>query len=129
MINVLSISTRYDCCVALLRFCEPSCNVSLTVAITWENAPLDQHPVIGEEFPIHCKVRANPPPSVDWLYNGELIRTNDHYIIDKFTLTIKNVQESDDGIYTCRASVQTTGELRERPIKVEVLLCYNDRSA
>ncbi|XP_032677598.1 fasciclin-2 isoform X5 [Odontomachus brunneus] len=97
-----------------------SITIVTIIAITWENAPLDQHPVIGEEFPIHCKVRANPAPSVDWLYNGELIRTNDHYIIDKFTLTIKNVQESDDGIYTCRASVQTTGELRERPIKVEV---------
>ncbi|XP_019696798.1 fasciclin-2 isoform X2 [Harpegnathos saltator] len=97
-----------------------SITIETIIAITWENAPLDQHPILGEDFPIRCKVRARPAPVVDWLYNGELIRTNDRYIIEKFALTIRNVQESDDGVYTCRASVQTTGELRERPIKVEV---------
>lgn len=33
---------------------------------------------------------------------------------------IKNIQESDDGLYTCRAAVYETGELVERPIRVEV---------
>lgn len=33
---------------------------------------------------------------------------------------IKNVQESDDGTYTCRAVVMQTGELAERNIKLEV---------
>lgn len=33
---------------------------------------------------------------------------------------IKNVQESDDGVYTCRAVVIETGELNERNIRVEV---------
>lgn len=33
---------------------------------------------------------------------------------------IKNVQESDDGTYTCRAVVIPTGELAERNIKLEV---------
>ncbi|XP_014477456.1 PREDICTED: fasciclin-2 isoform X3 [Dinoponera quadriceps] len=97
-----------------------SITIEAIIAITWENAPLDQHPILGEDFPIQCQVRARPAPLVDWLYNGELIRTNNRYIIDKFTLTIKDVQESDDGVYTCRASVQATGELKERPIKVEV---------
>ncbi|XP_076247561.1 neural cell adhesion molecule fasciclin 2 isoform X2 [Calliopsis andreniformis] len=99
---------------------EKSVTIETIVAITWDNAPTNQYPILGEDFPILCKVRARPPPSVDWLYNGELIKTNDHYIIDKYALTIKNVQESDDGIYTCRASVLTTGELKERPIRVEV---------
>lgn len=35
-------------------------------------------------------------------------------------LLIKNVQESDDGIYTCRAAVFETGELTERNIRLEV---------
>ncbi|XP_076639509.1 neural cell adhesion molecule fasciclin 2 isoform X2 [Colletes latitarsis] len=94
--------------------------IDTIVAITWDNAPTNQFPILGEDFPIQCKVRATPSPSVDWLYNGELIKTNDHYIIDTYALKIKNVQESDDGIYTCRASVLTTGELKERPIRVEV---------
>ncbi|XP_015433410.1 PREDICTED: fasciclin-2 [Dufourea novaeangliae] len=94
--------------------------IETIVAITWDDAPQNQYPILGEDFPIQCKVRARPSPLVDWLYNGELIKTNDHYIIDKYALKIKNVQESDDGIYTCRASVLNTGELKERPIRVEV---------
>ncbi|XP_029047712.1 fasciclin-2 isoform X1 [Osmia bicornis bicornis] len=99
---------------------EKSVTIDTIVAITWDNAPSNQYPILGEDFAIQCKVRARPSPSVDWLYNGELIKTNDHYIIDTYALKIKNVQESDDGIYTCRASVLTTGELKERPIRVEV---------
>lgn len=95
-------------------------NLLLIVAITWDNAPPNQFPILGEDFDIQCQVRARPSPSVDWLYNGELIKTNDHYVITTYALKIKNVQESDDGIYTCRASVQTTGELQERAIRVEV---------
>lgn len=49
-----------------------------------------------------------------------MITTNDHYIIETHALKIKNVQESDDGIYTCRAYVATTGELDVRAIRVEV---------
>lgn len=97
-----------------------SVTIDTIIAITWDNAPPNQFPILGEDFAIQCQVRAKPSPSVDWLYNGELIKTNDHYIIDTYALRIKNVQESDDGIYTCRASVQTTGELQERPIRVEV---------
>ncbi|KAK2586946.1 hypothetical protein KPH14_009873 [Odynerus spinipes] len=97
-----------------------SVTIDTIVAITWDDAPQNQYPILGEDFSILCKVRARPSPSVDWLYNGELIKTNDHYIIDTYALKIKNVQESDDGIYTCRASVLNTGELQERPIRVEV---------
>lgn len=35
-------------------------------------------------------------------------------------LLIKNVTESDDGVYTCRAAVFETGELTERNIRLEV---------
>ncbi|KAL0114096.1 hypothetical protein PUN28_011428 [Cardiocondyla obscurior] len=97
-----------------------SVTIDTIIAITWDNAPSNQYPILGEDFDIQCQVRARPSPSVDWLYNGELIKTNDHYVITTFALKIKKVQESDDGIYTCRASVQTTGELQERPIRVEV---------
>ncbi|XP_011642324.1 fasciclin-2 isoform X3 [Pogonomyrmex barbatus] len=97
-----------------------SVTIDTIIAITWDNAPQNQYPILGEDFDIQCQVRARPSPSVDWLHNGELIKTNDHYVINTYALKIKNVQESDDGIYTCRASVQTTGELKERAIRVEV---------
>ncbi|XP_020277616.1 fasciclin-2 isoform X2 [Pseudomyrmex gracilis] len=97
-----------------------SVTIDTIIAITWDNAPQNQYPIRGKDYAIQCIVRARPPPSVDWLYNGELIKTNDHYVIDTHSLKIKNVQETDDGVYTCRASVPTTGELQERPIRVEV---------
>ncbi|XP_012054420.1 PREDICTED: fasciclin-2 [Atta cephalotes] len=97
-----------------------SVTIDTIIAITWENAPPNQYPILGEDFDIHCQVRARPSPSVDWLFNGEVIKTNNHYIINTYSLKIKNVQKSDDGTYICRASVQTTGELQERPIHVEV---------
>lgn len=35
---------------------------------------------------------------------------------------IKDVEESDDGTYTCRAIVIQTGELAERNIRLEVIV-------
>ncbi|XP_011347037.1 fasciclin-2 isoform X2 [Ooceraea biroi] len=113
---------KYVCKATYARNVEMTNSVTIDpiIAITWDNAPPNQYPILGEDFDIQCQVRARPAPMVDWLYNGELMKTNDHYIIDKYSLKIKNVQESDDGIYTCRALVVTTGELKERPIRVEV---------
>jgi neural cell adhesion molecule len=60
--------------------------------------------------------------SQDWLRNGDQIKSNDRFVIKHDGLLIKNVQESDDGIYTCRAAVIQTGELMERNIRVDVQL-------
>lgn len=48
------------------------------------------------------------------------IQIDEKYVIQTKGLLIKNVQESDDGIYTCRAAVFETGELTERNIRLEV---------
>lgn len=37
-------------------------------------------------------------------------------------MLIRNIQESDDGIYVCRAAVISTGQLETKHIKVEVLI-------
>lgn len=69
---------------------------------------------------IKCEVTASPPPSVDWIRNGELIKTGGRYVVNSQGLNILNVQSEDDGVYICRAVVIDTGELAERNIKVEV---------
>jgi len=97
-------------------------NLLPTVGITWDNAPENQYPILGEDYAIQCQVRARPSPVIIWLYNGVEVQTNDHYIIEPYSLKIKKVQESDDGIYSCRATVQLTGEMKTRDIRVEVLL-------
>lgn len=48
------------------------------------------------------------------------IKVGDRHVIQTKGLLIRNVEESDDGTYTCRAAVIQTGELAERNIRVEV---------
>ncbi|XP_013194959.1 fasciclin-2 isoform X2 [Amyelois transitella] len=90
------------------------------VAITWTNANENQFATKGKDFKVMCEVTAEPSPSIDWFKEGTPISTDDRYVIHTNGLQIKNVQESDDGTYTCRAVVIKTGELAERHIKLEV---------
>ncbi|KAJ9592055.1 hypothetical protein L9F63_001394, partial [Diploptera punctata] len=90
------------------------------VAITWEDAPEDQNPIINQDYKVRCKVSANPAPLVNWLRNGEQLQTDNHFVVDTDGLIIKKATEEDDGVYTCRAIVIDTGELAERNIHVQV---------
>lgn len=90
------------------------------VPITWKDAPEEQYPTKGDDYLVKCEVTANPPPAVDWLRNGDQIKTGGRFVVDSRGLMIRNVQLEDDGFYTCRAVVIDTGELQERVIKVGV---------
>jgi len=90
------------------------------VAITWEDAPEEQYPILNSNYKVRCKVTANPAPMVDWLQNGEQITPGGRYIVEQDGLLIVKATEADDGTYTCRAIVIETGELSERNIHVEV---------
>lgn len=95
--------------------------MNLTVDITWVYAPEKQYPVLGTDFKIRCEVKANPAPILTWLKNGENIDSNERYIVESNGITIKNVKESDDGIYVCRAVVIPTGQIQMKNIKVKWL--------
>ncbi|KAI8432318.1 hypothetical protein MSG28_004737 [Choristoneura fumiferana] len=90
------------------------------IAITWSNANENQFATKGKDFKVMCEVTAEPSPSVDWFKEGTPISTGERYVIHTNGLMIKNIEESDDGTYTCRAVVIQTGELAERNIKLEV---------
>jgi neural cell adhesion molecule len=111
----------------------------LVVPITWTNAPENQRAAKGNDYVVRCVATANPPPEFgmkqyclmkqlyndsfffkDWLLNGDRIKTNNRFVMKHEGLLIKNVQESDEGTYTCRAAVTKTGEMMERYIRLEV---------
>ncbi|XP_054731043.1 fasciclin-2 isoform X1 [Anastrepha obliqua] len=126
MITSLSVEMegKYYCTAsyANTELLETSVIIKTYVAITWTNAPENQYPILGEDYIVKCEVKADPNPTIDWLRNGDPIRTGDKYVVQTHGLLIRNVQESDDGIYTCRAAVIETGELLERTIRVEVYI-------
>ncbi|XP_031621318.1 fasciclin-2 isoform X3 [Contarinia nasturtii] len=117
-----TMAGKYYCSAsyANTEILETSVDIETYVAITWRNAPEYQYPVAGKDYVVQCEVTANPAPTVDWLRNGDPIKIGDRYVIQTKGLLVRNVQESDDGIYTCRAVVVQTGEFVERDIRVEV---------
>lgn len=88
--------------------------------ITWTNVPPEQFPIIGTSHKLACVVNGDPYPIIDWLRGGQRITTdsNSRYIVETDGLRINDVQESDDGLYTCRALVTATGKVDERVIRV-----------
>ncbi|KAH8275114.1 hypothetical protein KR026_009061, partial [Drosophila bipectinata] len=126
MITSLSVEMggKYYCTAsyANTEILEKAVTIKTYVAITWTNAPENQYPTLGQEYVVMCEVKADPNPTIDWLRNGDPIRTGDKYVVETHGLRIRDVQESDEGIYTCRAAVIETGELLERTIRVEVFI-------
>lgn len=56
----------FSICFFCRRFRKP-------VAVTWRNAPENQYPVSGGDYVVQCEVSANPPPTIDWLRNGDQV--------------------------------------------------------
>lgn len=54
---------------------------------------------------LNCSARGNPPPSILWLHNGELITSNDRiFVLDNGSLVIESVRMTDSGMYRCYAN-------------------------
>ncbi|KAH8420233.1 hypothetical protein KR009_007698 [Drosophila setifemur] len=148
MIPSLSVEMggKYYCTAsyANTEILEKAVTIKTYVAITWTNAPENQYPTLGRDYIVMCEVKADPNPTIDWLRNGDpvstiktsfiyqnviqifisstQIRNGEKYVVQTNGLMIRGVEESDEGIYTCRAAVIETGELLERTIRVEVFI-------
>ena len=61
----------------------------------------------GDRLRLQCPVRANPPALVTWYKDGGTIHLGwDRYRVraDDWTLSVRDVQLDDTGIFTCRAT-------------------------
>lgn len=73
-----------------------------------------------KSFKLKCKVEANPSPTVYWSKNDVILKADDKYIVQPDGLVISDIQESDDGSYSCEVTVSATGEFSKRTINLEV---------
>jgi len=117
-------SGRYTCTAVYTssQRLETSVNLTTIVGITWEDAPAQQSAIFGQPYKVRCVVRANPPATIDWQKNGQAFSTNNQYVIENDGVLIREVSLEDDTYFTCRARVQSTGQLDERRIRVEVFI-------
>lgn len=51
--------------------------------ITFEDAPLNQYAVKGQDFRVRCRVRADPEPQVDWKKDHRVINDSGKKITRK----------------------------------------------
>jgi len=61
----------------------------------------------GDRLRLSCPVKANPPALVTWYKDGGTIHLGwDRYRVraDDWTLSVRDVQLDDTGIFTCRAT-------------------------
>ncbi|XP_076366885.1 fasciclin-2-like isoform X3 [Tachypleus tridentatus] len=96
-----------------------SIHVTFYHDITWDDCPLTQALIMGEEGHIKCKVTSNPPPQVMW-YKNNLTIAEDRYKFESEGIKIDRVEEMDKGLYKVRVTVTQTGGLQQRFITVEV---------
>ncbi|CAL1264405.1 unnamed protein product [Larinioides sclopetarius] len=86
--------------------------------ITWEDCPTKQALVIQTDGKIRCRVSANPPATITWQKDSQIL--SDRYIIENDGIKVTGATEEDKGEYSLRAMVQQTGKFQDRVIKVEV---------
>lgn len=103
-------------------------NIYFAEDITFVDAPVNQYPIINSDYKIKCEVKGNPTPTVDWYKNEVNIVTQERYIVGEGGLTIKNVRESDDGVYRCTAVVISTGQIKSTEIKVSSVYIQSIRT-
>ncbi|XP_051929217.1 hemicentin-1 isoform X2 [Hippocampus zosterae] len=69
--------------------------------------PRNQTFTSGEEVKIRCSASGYPPPFLAWTHNGMFIMASSrHRMTGDGTLSIRNIEKMDEGVYGCLASNQ-----------------------
>ena len=89
-------------------------------------SPTGQTQNEGRNTAFYCTVGGNPRPTMNWLFNGKNLVSGGKYSIGEMELTVKNLNYSDAGQYTCVAtnilgSSNSSGDLSVRGKRTEVI--------
>ncbi|XP_072552129.1 netrin receptor DCC [Salminus brasiliensis] len=81
-----------------------SCELSVLVPPQFLNYPSNMFAYESMDIEMECAVTGNPPPSVHWVKNGEVVIPSDYFqIVDGGNLQILGLVRSDEGFYQCVA--------------------------
>lgn len=84
------------------------CVIALPSAPTITQHPSNTFaPAPGQAATMYCTASGQPPPSISWLHNGAPVSGNvqiSNSSSFNSTLTVLNVQSSDEGNYQCMAT-------------------------
>lgn len=80
----------------------------------------NQNVTEGATVVLDCTCKGVPDPLITWIYNGEIVRTNDRTVTKDSKLILKKVSLTSFGFYQCFASndvgtVQSAARLRVFP--------------
>ncbi len=78
----------------------------LAVAPEIETSPEDTTALAGTTAILKCSARGDPPPTLSWWRNGELVNVSGDprvQVHENGSLTIENVMMEDVGVYQCVA--------------------------
>ncbi|XP_022524542.1 netrin receptor DCC isoform X2 [Astyanax mexicanus] len=81
-----------------------SCELAVLVPPQFLNYPSNMYAYESTDIEMECAVTGNPPPSVHWVKNGEVVIPSDYFqIVDGGNLQILGLVRSDEGFYQCVA--------------------------
>ncbi|KAG8198932.1 hypothetical protein JTE90_015139 [Oedothorax gibbosus] len=96
--------------------------------LSFKEKPADHTVAVGSTIELPCSASGDPEPSIHWTQNGiALPRIFRYYVASTGTLTIKNVQRNDAGVYRCVASNRVSTIATEADIFVEAPPVFLER--
>ncbi|GBM59397.1 Peroxidasin [Araneus ventricosus] len=96
--------------------------------LTFKEQPVDSRVPVGSTIVLPCGAVGDPDPTIHWTQNGiALPRVFRYHVSSTGTLTIKNVQKNDAGVYRCVATNQVSTIAVESKIDVEAPPVFLER--
>ncbi|GIY20735.1 peroxidasin [Caerostris darwini] len=96
--------------------------------LTFKEQPTDNRVPVGSTVVFPCSAVGDPDPVINWNQNGiALPRVFRYHVSTTGTLTIKNIQKNDAGVYRCIASNAVSTIAVEARIDVEAPPVFLER--
>ncbi|XP_044749680.1 peroxidasin [Coccinella septempunctata] len=122
MMDTNSLQVSADCLFPVEMFGKPLKGLTpkdLHCVPRIEEGPSDCQPQSGETSVFNCLVKGDPEPTVVWYKNQEVIDVTDSKfeILSNNTLIIRNVNQADEGVYSCSVK-NILGDISSKAVRL-----------